>query len=548
MTDLLIDPHSLLDLDRDDFQRHWKQLNPKQQAAWWLWFEEEQSTPWRATPATMSVHLAPSLWKPWRYWMLLGEKFRDAVTGVSPNQLWALPPRYGKSSLASQWGPAWALDRDPTMKMILVSYGDDLADENARAVRDILVEHSSNLRAQLRQDVKRRDRFMTEQGGGIVGAGIGSALTGFGGAGAILDDPFRNWQDAHSAAKRDAVDMAYKAVVRTRLEGDSPWQILPATRWHMDDLTGRLLERMQDGTGEAWELVRIPAFAERHDPLSHDIFMRQPDALGRAPGEVIEPEKFSVAFEEQRAVSLGSFLTAALLQQRPAPDEGGEFRRSWWKIELVMPQSYSQLLSSWDMKLKERDSGDFTVGQVWGRNGKDCWLIDTFRGKWTQATTACAIALVTVRHPHCRRHLVENAGYGPEVMDALRTPSPGYVVSNDMAAQLGMTPEERDAVSRIRSHGVSGLIPVTPKGSKTVRARAIAPYVEAGDVHLPAHAPWLGAFLEELSAFDQGSFDDQVDALSQALAKMHNLGIRKTRTFGEELRATTAGSVGGRLS
>jgi hypothetical protein len=77
--DLLIDPHSLLDLDRDEFQHQWKQLNPKQQAAWWLWFEEEQSTPWRATPATMSVHLAPSLWKPWRYWMLLGEKFRESV-------------------------------------------------------------------------------------------------------------------------------------------------------------------------------------------------------------------------------------------------------------------------------------------------------------------------------------------------------------------------------------------------------------------------------------------------------------------------------------
>jgi hypothetical protein len=182
---------------------------------------------------------------------------------------------------------------------------------------------------------------------------------------------------------------------------------------------------------------------------------------------------------------------------------------------------------------------------VWGRNGKDCWLVDTFRGKWTQATTACAIALITVRYPQCRRHLVENAGYGPEVMDALRTPSPGYVVNDDMAAQLGMTPAERDQVSTIRSRGVSGLIPVKPRGSKTVRARAVVPYIEAGDVHLPAHAPWLGAFLEEVSAFDQGSYDDQVDAMSQALAKMHNLGVRRQRTFGEQLRNTRAHTVGG---
>jgi phage terminase large subunit-like protein len=205
-----------------------------------------------------------------------------------------------------------------------------------------------------------------------------------------------------------------------------------------------------------------------------------------------------------------------------------------------VPDRFDQELSSWDMKLKERDSGDFTVGQVWGRIGRMCWLRDSFRGKWTQATTANALALVVVRYPNCRRHLVENAGYGPEVMEALRTPAPGYVVSDDMAAQLGMAPDEREQVAVIRRRGVGGLIPITPKGSKVVRARAVAPYVEAGDCYLPAHAPWLPAFLEELSAFDQGSYDDQVDAFSQALARMHNLGIRRTKTYGEELRSTTA--------
>ena len=156
--------------------------------------------------------------------------------------------------------------------------------------------------------------------------------------------------------------------------------------------------------------------------------------------------------------------------------------------------------------------------------------------------------LVVVRHPDCRRHLVENAGYGPEVMDALRTASPGYVVSSEIAAQLGMTAEERDAVSRIRSRGLSGLIPYSPKGSKVVRARAIVPYVEAGDVHLPSHAHWLPEFLEELSAFPEAVHDDQVDCVSAALAKMHNLGVHKTRTFGAEMRATTAGNRAGSLA
>jgi phage terminase large subunit-like protein len=545
MTSLLgFDPAELIGLPKPKFDRVWSTLSERQRSAFYVWGSEQEDD-WRSTPATMSVHLAPAQWQRWRYWMLLGEKFRSAVTGVSPRQIWTLPPRYGKSVMASQWGPAWALDRSPTTKIVLASYGDNLAVENARATLDLLRSHSGpgKLRTLLRRDVQRQDRFMTAQGGGVLGKGFRSGVAGFGAHGIVIDDPFKNWQEAHSQAVREAVDMAYKAVLFSRLENDAAWQLLVMTRWHEDDLVGRLLQRMEDGTGQSWELLRIPAVAERFEPDSSDRWHRMPDPLGREPGEVIEPARFSVAFEAERATGLGSFLTAALLQQRPAPDEGGEFKRSWWQVETVMPEGYEQMISSWDMKLKERDSGDFTVGQVWGRNGRHCYLVDTFRGKWTQATTACAIALITTRYPRCRRHIIENTGYGPEVMETLRTPAPGYEVSDDVAGQLGMTTDEREAVASIRRRGLSGLIPNNPKGSKAVRARAVAMYVEAGDVHLPSHAPWLGDFLEELSAFDQGTHDDQVDACSQALSKLHYRGIRKTRTYGEEMRAVRASSM-----
>ena len=102
---------------------------------------------------------------------------------------------------------------------------------------------------------------------------------------------------------------------------------------------------MEDGTGEQWELVRIPAFAEHYDPSSHDKLLHVPDLLGRAPGEVIEPEKFSLEFERSRATPLGSFLTAALLQQRPSPDEGGEFKRSLVEYRGRAARGYDQCLS-----------------------------------------------------------------------------------------------------------------------------------------------------------------------------------------------------------
>ena len=100
-------------------------------------------------------------------------------------------------------------------------------------------------------------------------------------------------------------------------------------------------------------------------------------------------------------------------------------------------------------------------------------------------------------------------------------------------------------MSAIRQRGVSGIIPNNAKGSKVVRARAVASYVEAGDVWLNGHGPWLGLFLEEVSGFPQAAHDDQVDAMSQALAKMHKLGIRRSRTYADELQSTTATSVGG---
>src|ERR1700675_2919336 len=198
MTSILDQPRSLIGLPKDEWERRGKKAPEKERQALLLWYEETETTPWRLTPASMSVHLEADRWRTWRYWMLLGQKFRDAVTGVSPRQLWAMPPRYGKSAMASQWGPTWALDRNPATKIILASYGDDLAEENARATLDLLKDHSTHLRAQLRPDVKRRDRFMTPQGGGILAAGLRSGITGFGAHGIVVDDPFKNWQEAHS--------------------------------------------------------------------------------------------------------------------------------------------------------------------------------------------------------------------------------------------------------------------------------------------------------------------------------------------------------------
>jgi predicted phage terminase large subunit-like protein len=492
---------------------------------------------WRQTPATMAHHLSRGRIKLWRYTVLLGTKFTRAVTGESPRQIWNLPRRYGKSTWASQWGPAWALDRDPTTKLILVSYGDKLATTNALAIRDILRLHRHELRAELRSDQQEKGQFTTRDGGGVVAAGIMSGLTGFGAHGVVFDDPFKDWQEAHSLARRELVDNQYRAVVSSGLETDDAWILIVHTRWHEDDTTARLKQRMEDGTGEAWEIVRIPELAEEYDPDSLDPYLHQPDPLGRAPGEPIEPERFSLATVKGRQLRLGSYLTAALSQQRPSPAEGGEIKRSWWRLEDQAPPGFDDAISSWDFKLKDNEQGDYVVGQYWIRTGSDAWLLDQLRGQWNQATTANAIALMAVRHPGIRRHFCEYTGNAPEVMTELRQAKPGYTLSVEMASQIGMTDNERDAVQRLRRKGMAGLIKATPVGDKATRMRAESGKIEAGNVHILARAPWTGTYLEEMSAFP-GPHDDMVDATSQALLKLFGGEASMTSAAHRQMPAT----------
>lgn len=479
---------------------------------------------WRADPVSMAHHLtrgAPPTQqvKRWRYTNLLGRKFREAVEGTSPRQIWNLPSRMGKS-LILRWGLVWALDRDPMQGFIYTTYGDDLANEGSIFVRDQLLAHADVLRAQLRPDRRRMDRFVTPEGGGLLAAGIRSGMVGFGAHGAVIDDPLKDWIQAHSENERTVVWNQIRSVVRLRLDYEPGWLIVCHTRWHEDDPTGRLQKAMEDEDGEAYEVVRIPALAETHDPRSHDKFTRMADPLDREPGEVIEPERFTAAQVAQRHLSLGSYLTAGLEQQRPSPEEGGDIKRAWWVLASSLPPRFDQTLTSWDMKLKDKEAGDYVVGGVWGRTGSSFWLRDVFRGQWNQATTKVAIVLASVRYPNTRQHVIENTGNGPEVIEELRKPQPRWTLSDDIASQLGITLDERPKVERVMRRGLPGVTPENPKGDKRARMRAYAPLIEARGVHVYEHGPWLGSYLEEMSAFPNGSHDDQVDMTSQALKRL----------------------------
>lgn len=483
---------------------------------------------WRGDPAAMASHLTLGKFRLWRYVRLLSTKFREAADGTSIFQIWNVPARTGKSVLGSRWGPVWCFDRRPEARIILTSYGDRLADEHAVFVRDTLETHRDVLHAQLRKDRRRADLFVTEQGGALLSGGLSSGITGFGcgsGGGAIVDDPYKNWQDAHSATIRERVLTNFRTVVELRRDDAEAFVIVIQTRWMEDDLTGALLrEQVEQHTQARWDLVRLPALAEAHDPQSPDPLLRVPDLLGRRPGEVIEPERFSLDAVRARAAALGSYLASGLEQQRPAPVEGGEVKRAWWKWTTTLPTRADAWASSWDMKLKDTEAGDYVVGQVWSRTGPTFWCHAQVRGQWSQRQTRIAIALLSVRFPQVSHHYVENTGYGPEVMRDLRQPDPTFTLDDDTAGLLGITASERAAVEQTVRRGLTGLLPVNVKGSKAVRLRAVSGIIEGGHVHLPESADWAVALVNESAAFPNAAHDDMVDTLSQALSKLREAG------------------------
>lgn len=443
------------------------------------------------------------------------------------------------------WGILWALDRNPRLRIMYVTYSADKAAEEGARLRDMVRLYSKSLSFKLKADSQAKAKWKTDQGGGVYFVGIDGAITGFPQDMVVGDDLIKGWQAAHSEANREFVWGVYRSQIRMRMQSSKNPIFIAGTRWHQDDIQARLMNAGEDDEyADQWKVIRLAAIAEQADPNAADPLLRMPDPLGRKPGELIEPERFDRAEVMARRATLGTYLASALEQGRPSPPEGTVLKREWWQIAHTIPTKGDQEISSWDMKLKDNEQGDFTVGQVWRRVGKDLYLIDQFRGQWNEATTANAVALLCVRYPNCRRHVIENAGYAPEVIKALSTPAPGYTLSEDMIGELGITEDEVPLVESLRRRGLRGFVKNNVKGSKTVRARLISGKIEQGDVHLNAFAAWLAGFLEEMSAFDNGAFDDQVDAMSQALTYMQGRGVRSgNRTSGAAQREARAASV-----
>lgn len=398
---------------------------------------------------------------------LLAEKLQAVEHGRIKRLMIFMPPRHGKSALASEVFPAWYLGRHPDHQVLFTTYGQDLADGFGRKVRNFVADERHRRSfpgCVLADDSASAKRFNTTAGGVYYAVGAGGAVTGRGADLLLLDDPLKNREEADSRLIRDKLWDWFASTAYTRLMPGGAI-ILIQTRWHEDDLAGRLLRG-----DEPWEVVNLPAIAEHGD------------MLGRQVGRALWPERYSIEALERIRATIGEREFAALYQQRPSPLEGALFRRDW--IQHGDAPKGCRIAMGVDLAISSKDSADYTAIVVMARDefGK-LYVLDAIRER--------------VDFPGALR-LIRN------VADRWQ---PKAILIEQVAFQAIVVQE----LLRQTTLPIKGVV---PDKDKVTRAQPLALRYEQGLVWHRRDLPtW---FEDELLAFPQGMHDDAVDALVYA--------------------------------
>lgn len=402
---------------------------------------------------------------------LINREFKQNILIIS------MPPQHGKSQCVTETLPSWYLGNNPYNRVIEVSYGDDLAHRFGRRNKEKIIEFGKEIFDIELSKVSDTDLEIKDFRGSMISRGIMAGLTGNPADLIIIDDPVKNRQEAESETYRSRIWEEFLNSIYSRLSANGVI-VLIMTRWHEDDLAGRLIANMPNKCIE----INIPLEAEENDILCRNIG----DSLFPQIGKGNEWLK---DFKQAYTTAEGSRSWNALMQGRPTAQEGNMLKRDWWKYYDKLPEKLDRCYMSVDASFKDSDTSDFVVCQVWGMSDIDCYLIDQIRDRMDLPTTITAIETLQERYTNCTRIFVEDKANG-------------------------------SAIIQILSKKLSGIIAVEPEGGKIARASAISPHIESGHVYLPRFASFTNDFVNECSAFPNGVNDDQVDSMTQAINRM----------------------------
>lgn len=425
----------------------------------------------RPALADWLARIAPAYNWQWPYLRHVIAQLERVTRGECKRLMLFLPPRHGKSELATVRYPVYRLAYAPTQRVIIGAYNQTLANTFSRKARKV----AEQIGLPLSQERHAAEQWETTAGGGLLAVGVGAGVTGHGADLIVIDDPVKSREEAESEAYRARVWDWYTNDLYTRLQPGGAI-VLIMTRWHGDDLAGRILRSQ---SAPDWTVVSLPAEAESGD------------ALGRAEGEALNPDRFPLS-ELAGIKSVLGRSYYALYQQSPRPREGGMFKEHWLPLVDAVP-AVAHRVRWWDKAATEAD-GDYTAGVLVAQADGIFYVEDVVRGQWASGERDKIIRLTAEK---------DKAQHGDVRYWSEQEPGSG---GKDQAA----------AFVRLLVGYSARTEPST--GSKEVRADPLAAQAQAGNVKVK-RAAWTSAFIAEMLDFPSGVHDDQVDAVAGAFNK-----------------------------
>tara|TARA_Y100000310_G_scaffold111632_1_gene110027 strand:+ start:951 stop:2300 length:1350 start_codon:yes stop_codon:yes gene_type:complete len=396
---------------------------------------------------------------------IIAEKLEAVERGEIKRLAISVPPRHGKSTLISEYFPAWYLGKNPDHQVITASYSHKLAEGFGRKVRNQLQEPVFNCLfpgCNLSSDSKSVQSFATDERGIYIAVGVGGTLTGKGANCFIIDDPIKNRAEANSQIMRERLLDFYKSTAYTRLQPGGSI-ILCQTRWHEDDLMGWLKE---NGVHEDWYFLNLPVLNANDEPLC--------------------PEFFDSEALVKMKTTVGQYEWQALYMGEPSSYEGNLIKKNWWQFYNKAP-GFERLIWSWDLAFKAGKRNDYSVGTLWGLADNGFYLRKMVKTK-AEYSKIKELIVLNYMQSDADAILIEDAASGQSVIQDLQR------------TRLPIVP-----------------IKIGPRESKVNRVNAISAQIQAGNVRLPHGEIWAEEVIEEFASFPVGRHDDIVDSCSQAI-------------------------------
>lgn len=401
----------------------------------------------------------------------------DGERGFAKAMLF-LPPRSGKT-MRLRLFCAWLITQKPELQIITASYGARLAEKTSRWIRNLLQRRDfMEAFPHVKLLGAASDQWETSEGGGLLSAGVGGSITGFGALLGIIDDPMRGRADAESDLIRDRIKDWYHDDYDTRIEQPGGAQVICSTRWHTDDLCGALLAADEDeyeDSQDKWHVLSLPAIAIEND------------AIGRAPGEALWPARYPIEWLNRKRAKMGDYSFNSQYQQSPIQAAGNIFKLEWFLPPLDRAPTIVQKVRAWDLAMSEKTSADETASVLMGI-GEDghYYILDVTHKRVDWGNLVQYIAVIILADGENVTQGIERKGY------------------------MSRAIQELNLDNRLHGFQVTGF---DVDSDKLTRALPFAAKCGAGLVHVLSRY-WTEAFTDQICGYPFMPHDDIFDAAS----------------------------------